>query len=142
MIGKDFKYVHDALEGSDAVVYRTLRALGFEPMLRMCYQEWKLDYAAESLNGHAVIFENIGNLSGWNREELVLIPRLVRWKDEKIFLPEDSQTDEDFPFDGAEVAVWVTPVTTFNVRRAHLGQRMTGLRIRTWRMKTYVCSCA
>jgi hypothetical protein len=65
-IEKDFKHVYGALRGSDAVVYRTLRALGFEPVLRMYYQDWESFDDYESLGGHAVVFDEIVDFSDWN----------------------------------------------------------------------------
>lgn len=119
-IGKDFKHVYGALKGSDAVVYRTLRALGFEPVLRMYYHEWEPDRVGESLDGHAAVFDEIVNFSDWRWQEDVFIPDFVRWMDGQFVRPEDSQTDEDSNLEG-EVVVWVTPVTTFNRKESAFG---------------------
>jgi hypothetical protein len=112
-IGKTFKHVYGALKGSDAVVYRTLRALGFEPVLRMYYHEWEPDWAGELLHGQAVVFDEIVNFSAWRWEEDFSIPDVVKWMGGQIMCPEDLQTDEDFNY-SEEVVVWVTPGTTSN----------------------------
>ena len=82
-IGKDFKQVSGALKGNDAIVYRTLSSLGFEPVLRMYYHKWEPDgYGVDkSLHGHAVIFDEIVDFSTWNwgYSEFV-IPEFVKWK--------------------------------------------------------------
>lgn len=113
--GKDFKHVHGALRGSDAAVYRTLRALGFEPVLRMYYNEWKPHYVGESLNGHAAIFDKIVDFSGWRWQEDPSIPEFVQSMNGQLARPEDLQTEEQYGYEeGAEVVEWVTPETTYN----------------------------
>jgi hypothetical protein len=111
-IGKNFKHVYDVLKGSDAVVYRTLRALGFEPMLRMYYHEWKPDFAGESLEGHAAVFDEIPDFSAWRWQEDAFIPDFVHSNDGQIVHPEDLETDAEFGYLEGEEVVWVTPVTT------------------------------
>ncbi|KAI0275941.1 hypothetical protein BGY98DRAFT_747365 [Russula aff. rugulosa BPL654] len=91
-IGKDFKHVHGALRGSDAVVYRTLRALGFEPVLRMYYHEWEPDWVGESLNGHAAVFDEIVDFTDRRWEEDVSIPDFVLSRHGQLARPEDLQT--------------------------------------------------
>lgn len=48
-VKKNLNYVYGALKGGDAVAYRTLRGLGFEPVLRIYYHEWESTSAGESL---------------------------------------------------------------------------------------------
>src|SRR6266566_7645166 len=38
-IDRDLKHVHNVLKGSDAVVYQSVRALGFEPVLYVYYDD-------------------------------------------------------------------------------------------------------
>ena len=116
-IGEDFKYLYGALKDSDAVVYRTLRALGFEPVLRMYYHEWKPDWVGDSLNGHAAVFDEIVDFSIWDWQERqdLFIPEFVRWNNGQFVRPEDLQSDEEFEYEeNAEVVAWATPVTAFN----------------------------
>jgi hypothetical protein len=120
-IGKKFKHVYDVLKGSDAVVYRTLRALGFEPMLRMYYHEWKPDFAGESLEGHAAVFDEIPDFSAWRWQEDAFIPDFVHSNDGQIVHPEDLETDAEFGYLEGEDVVWVTPVTTFNRKESAFG---------------------
>jgi hypothetical protein len=124
-IGKDFKHVHGALRGSDAVVYRTLRALGFEPVLRMYYHEWEPDWVGESLNGHAAVFDEIVDFTDRRWEEDVSIPDFVLSRHGQLARPEDLQTVEEYGYEeGAEVVVWVTPVTTYNRKESAFGSPM------------------
>ena len=120
-IGKKFKHVYGSLKGSDAVVYRTLRALGFEPMLRMYYHEWEPDSAGESLDSHAAVFDKIVDFSTWGWQEEVSIPDFVHWKNGQIVRPENLQSDDSDEDLEGEVVVWVTPVTTFNRKESAFG---------------------
>ena len=120
-IGKKFKHVYGSLKGSDAVMYRTLRALGFEPMLRMYYHEWEPDSAGESLDGHAAVFDEIPDFSAWGWQEDVFIPDFVHSNDGQIVHPEDLEKDAEFEYMEGEEVVWVTPVTTFNRKESAFG---------------------
>ncbi len=117
-IRNDFNPVYGALKGSDAAVYRTLRALGFDPVLRMYYHKWEPGWISESLHGHAVVFDKIMDFSSGNWEESDVgleIPEFVSWRSGHIVFAEDQGTDEEYgKFAGAEEVSWVTPVTTFN----------------------------
>ena len=124
-IRKDFKHVYDALKGSDAVVFRTLRALGFEPVLRMYYHEWEPSGVDESLDGHAAVFDEVVDFSDWNWDEEVFIPDFVHKRDGQIVPPEDLQEDPDFEYLEGEAVVWVTPVTTFNRKESAFGSPAT-----------------
>ena len=116
--GEDFKDVYGALKGSDAAVYLTLRSLGFEPVLRMCYNEWTPDFIGKSLHGHDVVFDEIADFTGWRWPDVeeLSIPDFVRnWTDGQLTRSEDLQMEEEHGFEkGAEVVVWATPVTTYN----------------------------
>jgi hypothetical protein len=141
-IGKFFKHVYGALKGSDAVVYRTLRALGFEPVLRMYYHEWEPDWVGESLDGHAVVFDKIVDFSDWRWQEGPYIPEFVRWMGGKFVCPEDLQTDEDFVDLEGEVVVWVTPVTTFNRKESAFAsprERFTDTNVAYGDLSLFVC---
>jgi hypothetical protein len=35
----DFKHLHSVLKGSDVVVYLSVRALGFEPVMYVCHDD-------------------------------------------------------------------------------------------------------
>jgi hypothetical protein len=129
-IGKDFKHVSDALRGSDAVVYRTLCALGFEPVLRMYYHEFEPSRAGESLDGHAAVFDKIVDFSCWGWQQELDVPEFVQWNGGHIVRPEDLQSDEDSDLEG-EVVVWVTPVTTFNRKESAFGSPATNKYTRT-----------
>src|SRR6266478_1389532 len=117
-IGNTFKHVYGALKGSDAVVYRTLRALGFDPVLRMYYHEWEPDSVSKTLYGHAAVFDKVVDFSDWRwqeQPEYIDVAEFVTWTHGRFVRRDDLQEDEEFdPFEGDEEVVWVTPVTTFN----------------------------
>jgi hypothetical protein len=106
-IEKKLKQVHNVLKGSDAVVYQSVRALGYEPMLYLYYRD---EYDDE---GH----------------EGVIIDKLAKWPREggdtrdSILLQEgglsvsDSSPDQSSREDREQVE-WVTPVTEFNRQKS------------------------
>jgi hypothetical protein len=105
-IEKKLKQVHNVLKGSDAVVYQSVRALGFEPMLYLYYRQ---EYDDE---GH----------------EGVIIDKLAKWPRkggdtrDNILLQEggisvDTSPDQDSRKDREKVE-WVTPVTEFNRQKS------------------------
>lgn len=63
-------------------MYRTLRGLGFEPVLRMYYHEWEPDWLGESLNGHAAVFDEIVDCTvyRWQESEDISIPEVAGWR--------------------------------------------------------------
>jgi len=117
-IRNDFNPVYGALKGSDAAVYRTLRALGFDPVLRMYYHEWEPDSVSKTLYGHAAVFDKVVDFSDWRwqeQPEYIDVAEFVTWTHGRFVRRDDLQEDEEFdPFEGDEEVVWVTPVTTFN----------------------------
>ena len=122
-IGKDLKSAYGALKGSDAVVYRTLRELGFEPVLRMYYHEWE-PYADNSLNGYAAVFDKIVDFSEpyYRLGDDIFMPDIVKLLGGQLARPEDLQTEEEYEYEeDAEVVTWVTPVTTFNRKESVFG---------------------
>ena len=105
--------VYGALKGSDAVVYQTVRALGFQPMLYMYYQ-WETPSGI--LEG-AVIDKVIdfNNTAQWS--SVMDITRIVREKGGIVVCREDWEADEEHGYDNPERVEWVTPVTTFNRKK-------------------------
>ena len=115
--------VYGALKGSDAVVYRTLLAHGFEPILRMYYHEWEPDWVAESLNGCDVVYNKVQDFSGWNWWDINTesIPEVVGWTRGQYSHPDDLQMDDDGEYEDAEVVTWVTPMTKYNRKESLFG---------------------
>ena len=106
-------------------MYRTLCALGFEPVLRMYYHEWSTSQTID-LNGHAAVFDKIVDFSAWGWQLDLDVPEFVHWNDGHIVHPEDWQSDEDSDLDlEGDVVVWVTPVTTFNRKESAFGSLAT-----------------
>jgi hypothetical protein len=120
---KNIKPVYGALKGSDAVVYRTLRTLGFEPVLRMYYHEWEPDFIGKSLDGHAAVFDKIVDFSAyrWPEPQDISMFDFVTYMDGQVARPEDLQTEEEYDEEDAEVIVWVTPVTKYNRKESAFG---------------------
>ena len=105
--------VYGALKGSDAVVYLTVRALGFQPMLYMYYQ-WEAP--GRILEG-AVVDKVIdfNNKREWS--SMMDITRTVREEGGIVVCREDWEIDEKYGYENPERVEWVTPVTTFNRKK-------------------------
>jgi len=98
--------VYRALKGSDAIVYQTVRALGFQPILYM-YYEWETPH--DKLEG-AVIDKVID----FKHTNLSDITRVVRDRGGIVVCQENWKIDEEYGYENPERVEWVTPVTTFN----------------------------
>ena len=107
------KPVYGALKGSDAVVYQTVRALGFQPMLYM-YYEWTTPNGI--LEG-AVVDKVIdfNNTAQWS--SVMDITRIVREEGGVVVCREEWEIDEECGYENSERVEWVTPVTTFNRKK-------------------------
>jgi hypothetical protein len=109
-VKRETKHVCDLLKASDAVLYRSFRALGFQPALYM-YYEWREPgtYSAKgALLDHRVDFGNSGTLEESDLAWVVLAKGGI------IVSRDDSYSVDDNEDERAEKVDWVTPVTTFN----------------------------
>jgi len=112
-VGRDIGHVYGLLKASDAILYRTFRALGFQPALYM-YYEWQT-YWRDSVRGalidHRVDFDDCGRAP----EEFDLSQAVL---DEGGILVSRGDTyrgpGEDNEYERPMKVDWVTPVTTFN----------------------------
>jgi hypothetical protein len=98
--------VYRALKGSDAIVYQTVHALGFQPMLYM-YYEWETTMGV--LEGSV-----IDKVIDFKYRHGYDITRLVRDRGGIVVSQENWEVDEEYGYENPERVEWVTPVTTFN----------------------------
>jgi len=109
--GREIKHVYGLLKASDAVLYRSFRALGFQPALYL-YYEWP-KYSAHSAKGalidHLVDF---GRFAG-PPEEFDLA-RVVLDEGGIVVCRGDSYSAGDNEDERPVKVDWVTPVTRFN----------------------------
>ena len=113
-IRNSLKHVYNALKGSDAVVYQSVRALGFQPVLYL-YYEMKARYSS-SFKG-ALIDKMVDFSTPDYEDECVDIAKIVREEGGIVVDQEcwelhiaDYENDK-MPEERVE---WVTPVATFN----------------------------
>ena len=101
--------IYGALKGSDAVVYQTVRALGFQPVLYLFY-EWTTP------NGfpEAAVIDNVIDFHGSRNDEVVDIIKSIRYKGGIVVCEEGWKIDPEKGYENPEKIEWVTPVTTFN----------------------------
>jgi len=137
-IEKNLEHVYSVLKGSDAVVYQSVRALGYEPVLYLYYQDEPL-YVHQRL-----LHEGCGMITGPSIHERVhdfhqgvIIDKVVKFPNEMdeddggrdslllreggILVSQDSTRSQEYsPYETPEhreQVEWVTPVTEFNRRK-------------------------
>ena len=108
-------HVYNILKGSDAVVYQSMRALGFDPVLYLFYDEESTYYGKEykeysnpikgAMVDHLIYFD------GTYCEETVL--DVVQGQGGFLVRQDGKRMDDDCDED-SEPIEWVTPVTTYN----------------------------
>jgi hypothetical protein len=105
------KHIYGTLKGSDAVLYQTIRTLGFQPVLYM-YYEWK---TPNRVREGAVIDKVIdfGRLSQ-PREWSMDITRIVRWQGGVVVCQEGWKIDEGVECGVPEKVEWATRATKLN----------------------------
>jgi hypothetical protein len=109
-IKESLKHVYNVLKGSDAVVYQSMRTLGFEPVLYVYYDE---DEDNEALQGAMV--DKLIDFYDVYGEETVL--DIVQGQGGiPVCQDDDGEMDEDFEYTDPEPVEWVTPLTTYNRR--------------------------
>jgi hypothetical protein len=110
-IGDSLMHLYGVLKGSDAVVYRAVRALGFEPVLSL-YYEWEPPWC-DNLEG--VLIDEVIDFSHVRFPgEVGDIPIILRRRGGIIVHREGWEIDTKFGYESPEHVDWVTPVTTFN----------------------------
>jgi len=123
-IKDDIKHVYDLLKGSDSVVYRCARALGFEPMLYMLYN-WKPPYG-HSITEGGLIKRPVEFANYESRDSPLDIIKIIRMEGGIVVCQDlDSYLNEDDAYENPEKIEWVTPKTRFNGRESafldHMG---------------------
>jgi hypothetical protein len=114
-IERDLKHVHNVLKGSDAVVFQSVRALGFEPVLYVYYDE-------SFHNGPptGVIVDQLPGCYEASCSEETIFHFL---QNEQSGIPVCQDGGEIFEdcdhcfaniLVGVETVEWVTPVTVYN----------------------------
>jgi len=109
------KHIYDLLKGSDSVVYRSARALGFEPLLYMLYEQQRR--GMDSIEGGLI--EDRIKFEDWEPD----VAKVVRSKGGIVVCQDpDVYLNEDGAYDRPEKIEWVTPKTTFNEQESRFIQ--------------------
>jgi hypothetical protein len=113
----DLKHVYNVLKGSDAVVYQSVRAIGFEPVLYMYYDNDWFDPA------EGVLIDRVVDFTGFEDPEDRDLMDFLHGEggilvnvDRDLLRREYTRMDE-FLYATAEQVVWVTPQTTINEKQ-------------------------
>ena len=124
-IKDDLKHLYSVLKGSDAVVYQSVRTIGFEPVLYMYY---KFDYGFD-VDG--VLVDRVVNFTDfWDPESRPLVEFLHA---EGGIVVSREQNRERLrraytPYAMTEEVEWVTPMTAINQKEdayIHYGNEST-----------------
>jgi len=110
--GNNIEHVYGLLTGTDAVVYRGARALGFEPKLYVLY-EWRppwMDLTEGGLIDRRIDFSRY--LPGDMGVDITKI--ICRKGGIAVCQDPDSYRKEEGAYNKAEKVEWITPKTKFN----------------------------
>ncbi len=106
--------VYSVLKGSDAVVYQSVLALGFQPVLYLYYEIEDCDIQGSLIDKVADLSDadydsdgDVGDITKVIREEGGIVVQQEGWSR----LPPSPRERKEMP---EETVEWVTPVTTFN----------------------------
>ncbi|KAH9953971.1 hypothetical protein BC827DRAFT_1272991 [Russula dissimulans] len=111
-INDGIKHVYGLLKGSDAVMYRSARALGFEPLLYMIY-EWEPPDMKSTEGG---LIERLVEFANYYPDgDRLDLTKIIRKEGGIVVCQDlDSYLNEDGAYDRPEKIEWVTPNTTYN----------------------------
>jgi len=106
----DLKPIYDVLKGSDAVVYQTLRVLGFEPKLYMYYND------EDVIIDKVVDFGNLGFDLSEYEEGVQPVSEFMQAEGGTLVrqVGKNVYNDDLDDYLDPEPLEWVTPRTTFN----------------------------
>jgi hypothetical protein len=108
-IKESLKHVYDVLKGSDAVVYQSVRALGYDPVLYLYYDEdgeETIDQITGAIVDKLIDFDNV--------YDEVLVPAIVKRKGGIRVHQGGAEMDGYSASEDPEAVELVTPLTTYN----------------------------
>jgi hypothetical protein len=106
-IKENLNHVYNALKGSDVVVYQSMRALGFEPVLYVYYDEGEgKDMLKGAMVDRLIDFDILG-------EDQTLLDAVQDWGGIPV-REACVEMHDDYDSTDAEPVEWVTPLTTYN----------------------------
>ena len=111
-IKNSLKHVYNALKGSDAVVYQSVRALGFQPVLYLYYEMEDETYSGSRTLKGALIDKMVDFSTMYYYDE-VNIAKTVGEKG-GIVVDQECWKDNDDGEMPEETVEWATSVATFN----------------------------
>jgi hypothetical protein len=111
-IKNSLKHVYNALKGSDAVVYQSVRALGFEPVLYLYYETEEDSYSSSSSILKGALIDKVLDFSSTYYDDVDIV-KTVRENGGIVVDQECWEVDGDGETP-EETMDWVTPVATFN----------------------------
>ena len=110
-IKDSLEHVYNVLKGSDAVIYQNMRALGFEPVLYVFYDENREgdeDTFQGAMVDSLIDFDSASEESEQTLLDLVRVQGGIPVREDGVEMHEDSHSKHPEP------VTWATPPTTFN----------------------------
>jgi hypothetical protein len=102
-INEDITHVYSVLKGSDAVVYQSVCALGYEPVLYLYY---------ESAQHEGMIIDKVISFRNPGTEDYDTLD--IVYREGGIFVAQGGEKVRSDQYGMPERVEWVTPVTKFN----------------------------
>ena len=102
-IDEDITHVYSVLKGSDAVVYQSVCALGYEPVLYLYY---------ESAQHEGMIIDRVISFRNPDSEDYDTLD--IVYREGGIFVAQGGEKVRNDQYGMPERVEWVTPVTKFN----------------------------
>jgi hypothetical protein len=106
-IGDSLEHVYKVLKGSDAVVYQSMRALGFDPVLYVYYEEGEQLVPQGTMVDRLIYFRE-----KYFEEESIY--DVVQAKGGILVLQYGARDRSECQFEKPELVEWVTPRTMHN----------------------------
>ncbi|KAI0271798.1 hypothetical protein BGY98DRAFT_1189584 [Russula aff. rugulosa BPL654] len=108
-IKEGLEHVYDVLKGNDAVVYQSMRALGFDPVLYVYYGDDGDDSEYRNSLEGVMVDTLVHFCDSYSEEESVL--DIVQGRGG---IPVRQEDGDDSDLKDPETVEWVTPLTTYN----------------------------
>ncbi len=107
-----FESIYDVLKGSDALIYQSVHALGFEPVLYMHYDE-SVGPLKGAIIDEAALFNTIGSFEEECIHEIVQAHGGIPVRQDDGHIHDDPYPNPDYS-EIPELVEWVTPMTECN----------------------------
>jgi hypothetical protein len=109
-------HVYDLLKANDAMVYRSLRTLGFQPALYMYYEWNETPWCLEAGTIEGGLIDRVIQFQGFNSDYPgdVDATREILYFDGRVVCADDLYRLQEKAYPRAETIEWATPMTKYS----------------------------